>query len=136
VTIQKQFSRYVIVGASSNGAIYMLYLGLTWLGVGPKMAMTLLYILGVLQTFFFNKSWSFGFSGNTNSAFVRYVSVYALGYVINYLALMVLVDQMGLPHQWIMAGLVIVMAILFFVLQKFWIFHKPAEEKGGRLEQT
>ncbi len=133
--ITKQFVRYAIVGLASNGVIYLLYLVLTWLGIGPKMAMTWLYILGVLQTFLFNKNWSFHFSGKADSAFVRYASVYALGYVINYLVLMVFVDQMGLPHQWIMACLIIFMAIFFFVLQKFWIFHQPAECKGGRLEQ-
>ncbi|MGA7179641.1 MAG: GtrA family protein [Thiobacillaceae bacterium] len=127
-----QFSRYAVVGLVSNGVGYLLYLLATWLGAGPKTAMTGLYILGVLQTFVFNKKWSFRFAGAAAPALVRYAMVYMLGYVINFMALMLLVDQAGLPHQWVMAGLVLCMAMFFFVGQKFWVFrHTPNAEPRG-----
>jgi putative flippase GtrA len=51
-----QFIRYVIVGLTSNASIYALYWILTALGMEPKLAMSLLYLVGVLQNFVFNKS--------------------------------------------------------------------------------
>ena len=134
MNVTKQFIRYAIVGLASNVVLYVLYLLATWIGATPKIAMTLLYILGISQTFYFNKNWSFNFSGRTDSAFIRYALVYALGYVINYLALMVLVDQMGLPHELIMAGLIIFMAVFLFVMQKVWIFPQRANVQGRQLE--
>lgn len=119
-----QLSRYAVVGLASNGVGYLLYLLATWLGAGPKTAMTGLYILGVLQTFVFNKKWSFRFAGAAAPALVRYTMVYVLGYVINFFTLMLLVDQAGLSHQWVMAGLVLFMAVFFFVGQKFWVFRQ------------
>ena len=127
-----QLSRYAVVGLASNAVGYLLYLLATWLGVGPKTAMTLLYLLGVLQTFVFNKRWSFRFVGAAAPAFVRYGIVYVLGYAINFLVIMLLVDQAKLPHQWVMAGLILFMAFFFFVGQKFWVFRQtPARELRG-----
>lgn len=129
-----QFARYAIVGLASNAIGYGFYILLTRLGLGPKLAMSLLYGIGVLQTFVFNKRWSFRFAGAATPALIRYATVYALGYVINFLMLMLLVDQAGLPHQWVMAGLVVFMALFFFLGQKFWVFGQtPAPELRGRV---
>ena len=114
--------RYGIVGLASNGFGYLLYLGLTYVGAGPKFAMSLLYGVGVLQTFLFNRKWSFSFDGAATPSFVRYATVYAIGYVIQYAAMLLLVDKLGWPHQWVMGALVLFMAMFFFVAQKFWVF--------------
>lgn len=125
LSIKKQFVRYAIVGLAANALNYIIYILLTKLGLGPKLAMSVLYVAGVLQTFVFNKKWSFRFIGAARPALLRYATLYALGYVFNFLALMLLVDQIGLPHQWVMGGLVIFMAIFFFIGQKFWVFRQP-----------
>lgn len=122
MTVLKQFIRYVLVGLASNVVIYGFYLMLTRFGMGPKTAMSLLYCLGVLQTFVFNKQWSFRFNGAATPALVRYATAYLIGYVIQLFSLMVLVDQMGLPHQLVMGSLILIMAVFLFVVQKFWVF--------------
>ena len=128
-----QLVRYGIVGLASNAFGYLLYLGLTYLGTGPKLAMSLLYGVGVLQTFVFNKKWSFRFEGAATPALVRYVTVYAMGYVIQFLALMLLVDLMGLPHQWVMGVLILFVALLLFLAQKFWVFRPSSAPLGNGL---
>lgn len=122
MTARSQFIRYVIVGLASNAVIYIAYIVLTLVGMGPKLAMSLLYGVGVLQTFVFNKNWSFRFDGAATPALVRYATVYATGYVIQFLALMLLVDQIGLPHQWVMGALILFIALLLFLAQKYWVF--------------
>jgi len=128
-----QFIRYVVVGLASNAVIYLVYILLTRLGIGPKLAMSLLYGLGVLQTFVFNRKWSFQFGGAATPALIRYATLYALGYVINFVVILLLVDQQGLPHQWVMGVLVLFMAAFFFVGQKFWVFYVPPKpiSEGG-----
>ena len=61
--VHHQLIRYAVVGITSNAIIYLFYLLATWLGLGPKTAMTGLYVVGVMQTFIFNKKWSFRFAG-------------------------------------------------------------------------
>ena len=92
------------------------------IGMEVKLAMTLLYALGVTQTFFFNKNWSFRHGGTHGPAFVRYCASYGLGYVVNLAALFVLVDRLGYPHQIVQGAMVLSIAVMLFLLQKFWVF--------------
>lgn len=117
-----QFARYAIVGLASNAIGYGLYILLTRLSVEPKLAMSLLYGIGVLQTFVFNKRWSFRFAGAPAPALVRYAAVYALGYVINFMALILLVDHAGLPHQLVQGVMILVVAVMLFIAQRYWVF--------------
>jgi putative flippase GtrA len=117
-----QFVRFGLVGLVSNGLLYAAYLLFTNAGMGPKLAMSLLYALGVIQTFFFNKRWSFRHGGTHGPAFVRYCISYGFGYVINLVALWLLVDRLDYPHQIVQGTMVMALAVLLFLLQKFWVF--------------
>jgi putative flippase GtrA len=117
-----QFCRYVVVGLGSNAILYLAYLGLTYAGLGPKTSMTLLYVLGTVQSFMFNKHWSFESARSHGPEFVRYVLAYGFGYLLNLVALYALVDRAGYPHQAVQAVMICVLAALLFTLQKFWVF--------------
>jgi len=120
--ITKQILRYAIVGLVSNALLYILYLVITWFWVGPKTAMSLLYLVGVLQTFYFNRKWSFGHSGMIYTAFIRYIATYAFGYLINLAALMFFVDKLGWSHQLVQGVMIIMVAVMLFLLQRYWVF--------------
>lgn len=117
-----QMIRYGIVGIASNAVLYLLYLAITSAGMEHKLAMTLLYMVGVVQTFLFNKRWSFGHDGSHRYAFLRYAMSYGLGYVVQLTALYFSVDRLGWPHQAVQGVMVFVVAALLFMLQKFWVF--------------
>jgi len=125
---RSQFLRYAVVGLASNLVLYFAYLGLTALGMGSKTAMSVLYVLGVAQTFLFNRKWSFGHDGALHGAFARYVAIYGFGYLFNLVVLWVAVDHMGLPHQVVQGVMILVLAAMLFLLQKFWVFRKESIE--------
>lgn len=120
--IKWQVLKYGIVGLMSNLVLYLCYLGLTALGTGHKSAMTLLYVIGVMQTFYFNRGWTFSHDGHVTSAFVRYVITYALGYGLNLATLLLLVDVWGWPHQVVQGVTILVLAGILFLLQRYWVF--------------
>jgi putative flippase GtrA len=117
-----QSIRYLVVGAVSNIILYLLYIVLTTLGVGYKVAMTILFLLGVLQTFFLNKRWTFSCQGREKSFFIKYLLVYGIAYFCNYLAMIIFVDDLGYPHQFVQGGMICFLAIILFFSQKFWVF--------------
>ena len=121
-----QFMRYATVGLASNLVLYLAYLALTAAGIESKLAMSLLYVLGVVQTFAFNKRWSFRHGGVRGATFVRYCASYALGYLINLGVLLVFVDRLGYPHQAVQGVMILALAILLFLLQKYWVFRPTA----------
>ncbi|MCK7578226.1 MAG: GtrA family protein [Chromatiales bacterium] len=125
-----QFSRYALVGIASNALGYLLYLLLTYFGIGHKSAMTLLYAIGMAQTFHFNRRWSFGHKGDLTGAFARYVIVYGLGYLLNFLLLWIGVDQMHLPHQGVQAVAIVAVAVSLFLMHRYWVFASTAVRRA------
>jgi putative flippase GtrA len=120
-----RFFRYAVVGVCSNAVLYGIYLLETRSGLGHELAATIVYGLGVLQTFIFNRRWTFKDEGLIGPSFRRYVSVYLLGYVLNLAGLIALVDWGGYPHQLAEGIMIIVVALLLFALQSRWVFqHK------------
>ena len=117
-----QLIRYTIVGFTSNIILYMIYLLLTYLGAWHIAAMTLLYCLGVTQTFIFNKNWVFGHHGKSTPVFRRYIISYAIGFTINLFSLWVSVDLIGFNHQWAQAIILPTVAVTIFLMHKYWVF--------------
>jgi putative flippase GtrA len=124
--ISGQFARYAVIGAVSNGLLYFAYLMLTWFGLDPKFSMSLLYFLGVFQTYFFNKKWIFRHNGAISLAFIRYSAVYIFGYFLNFSALLLFADYLYFPHQIVQGIIIVVLACLLFMAQKYWVFRPQA----------
>lgn len=120
----EQFMKFALVGVVSNFVLYGLYLILTVFGLTPKLAMTGLYALGVLQTFVFNRSWTFRHFGNAPKTLWKYALAYLSGYLINLMVLHVFVDQLGFYHAYVQGAIVPALAIYLFILQKYVVFRK------------
>lgn len=124
MVIQIQLFRFALVGLSSNLVLYLAYLSVTSLGMGHKTAMSILYVTGVCLTFVFNRNWTFGHGGHLPRAFAAYIGLYAFGYLINFLALYLLVDRLGYDHRWVQGTMILTLAVFFFLAQKFLVFRK------------
>ncbi|WGS54150.1 GtrA family protein [Paraburkholderia sp. D15] len=124
----KQLARFVAVGIASNAILYVLYLAATSIGIGHKVAMTALFALGIVQTFVFNKKWSFQHSGSNGSAFIRYLGAYCAAYCINLAAMMIFVDRYHISDRLVQAVMIVVVAAFMFVAQRLWVF--PASSRS------
>lgn len=120
----RQLIRYGLVGVVSNLTIYFVYLLITYLGVEPKTAMTLVYIIGALIGYIGNRKWTFAHHGNFTSAALRYVSAHFFGYLLNYMILFVFVDRFGYAHQWVQAVAIIIVASFLFIVFKYFVFRE------------
>ena len=117
-----QLNRFAVVGIVSNIVLFGLYLALTSFGIEHKLAITFVYIVGVVQTFFFNRQWTFNKTGEADFALLRYIIVYVLGYFISISLLFIFVDRLDFPHQFVMGVTIVLVAGCMFVLQKYWVF--------------
>jgi len=117
--------RYASVGAATNLAGYLAYLGLTHQGVDPKLAMSLLYALVVCLSFLGNRFWSFRHEGDMARAGLRYIFTNALGYVLNLLLLLFFVDFLKLNHAYVQFAAIFVVAGFQFVLLRVFVFSRP-----------
>jgi putative flippase GtrA len=91
-------------------------------GVGHKTAMTALFTVGVAQTFYFNRRWTFVSDSSSWVAFRKYLLIYSAAWLINLFALILFVDELGFAHELVQGAAVMGIAISLFMLQKFWVF--------------
>jgi putative flippase GtrA len=95
--------------------------------------MTVTYCSGVVIGFLLNRRFTFGFEGERAEAFLRYVGAYVLGYVVNLAALWLLADRCRIPHEIVQGWMILGVAVLMFLLQKYWVFRIRASDSSPRL---
>ena len=132
---RRQFLHYVVVGLGSNLTLYLGHLFLTYIGMGYKTAMSLLYAAGTSLTFVFNRNWTFRHHGHISRGFLRYSVMYPAGYFIDLIGPYLLVDIAGYPHQVIQLLIAILLAIVFFVLMRSWVFSDKQNDRPGPISR-
>jgi putative flippase GtrA len=135
IFFMQQLIRYGLVGVSSNLAAYFVYLLITFLGVEPKIAMTLVYIIGASIGFIGNRKWTFAHRGNSTSAALRYVLAHLFGYLLNFLILFTFVDHLGYAHQWVQGVAILIVAGFLFIVFKYFVFRESPVLRE-RMERT
>ena len=117
-----QFIKYSIVGLISNGVAFAAYLILVKFGFDHKLAMSVVYLLATLQSFLLNKNWTFNNKNKSQYVFLKYFALYLSGYFINLIILIVAVDFFNYSHKWIQGSSIIIIALLLYAGQKYWVF--------------
>lgn len=120
------FIRFAVVGIVTNLCGYLLYLIVTWFGIGPKITITVLYTFGATIGFWGNKRFTFSHEGDYTLSLVRYIFAQIIGYLINFTMLYYFTDLSGYPHQYVQASAVIVVAIYLFIALKYFVFPSKA----------
>ena len=116
-----QIMQFGIIGLLTNGMLYALYLLLCRLAFQPLVAMTITFALGVALSWLLNGLITFRAQLTRRSGF-RMIMAYLGAYLSNLSLLWLAVHVFSLPHQWIQLVIMILLAILLFALQKFWVF--------------
>lgn len=132
----RQFLKYAVVGVASNVAVYIVYLLLAATIFEPKIAMTISYALGVFLSYLFNRRWTFKYRGARGYSLMRYVMAYGFGYMINLSALLIFVDYLHLAHEIVQGCMVFAVAIVLFLLQKYWVFRAATEHNAPRIDKV
>jgi putative flippase GtrA len=124
-----KFIRYSLVGFFTNFIGYGIYLIFTYLGVTPKLTITVLYFFGALLGFFTNRRFTFNYGGNVFWAVCRYVIAQLLGYLLNLFFLFLFVDKLGIAHQIVQALAILVVALFLFFLSYTFVFPQKCRYK-------
>jgi putative flippase GtrA len=120
----RQLIRYGFVGVLSNAIIFCIYLFLTYLGIAPKASMTFLYAVGASIGFVGHRRWTFLHLGDARNSAQLYLLAHLLGYTLNFLIIFIFVDRFGFDHKWVQAFAVLVVALLLFIVLKYYVFRK------------
>jgi len=118
----KQFTRFSAIGIVGNLLGYSIYILLTYIGLKPEYAVSILYPLGAIFSFYGNIQFTFKYTGNSNMAKAKFILSHFGGYLINIMILYIFVTQLTYPHELIQFFAICLVAIYLFFASKFFIF--------------
>lgn len=124
-----EFIRYAVVGLLNNLMIYMVYLLVTFLGLDPKIAITIFYPLGALSAYFGHLKYSFLYTGEKSWMLFKFVFAYALCYGLNLFMLFVLTDIAGFSHQLVQALAIAIIGVVLFLMIKYFVLSPIAKNE-------
>ena len=114
--------RYSSVGLLHNILGFSFYIILTYIGLKPEYAVSILYPLGAIFSFYGNIQFTFKYTGNSNIAKAKFIFSHFGGYLINIMILYIFVTQLTYPHELIQFFAICLVAIYLFFASKFFIF--------------
>ena len=130
--IARQAASFILIGLAVNTALYGAYLILTHTLLSSFSAMTVTYASGVVMGYLLNRRFTFGFDGENSAAFMRYVCVYVLGYLVNFAGLWLLAGPCGIPHEIVQGLMILGVSVLLFFLQRHWVFKNQLASHSAR----
>jgi putative flippase GtrA len=114
--------RYGIVGVLNNLLGYLIYLLITWLWFDPKIAVSMMYPIGAVTSYFGHSRYSFSYTGRTLQGVTRYATAHLIGYGVNIGMLYVCSDLLRYPHQLVQAVAIVVVACILYLLFSYFVF--------------
>lgn len=124
-TLAVQAFRYALVGVCNTMITLAAYLLLTLVfGVPPGTANPVGYVAGLVNSFIWNRQWTFGHSGAWALSAAKFAAVFAVCFAAQYAICEYLDGYLGLRHYVSFIIAMIVYNILFFLSGKYIIFKK------------
>ncbi|HOV08860.1 MAG TPA: GtrA family protein [Spirochaetota bacterium] len=117
--------RFGIIGVLNTIVFFVLFFILfNVMKLHYLSATSIAYILATINSFVFNRSWTFESYGDTNRKFVKFFIVNILSIIVNSLSMFVLVDLIHL-HPWLSQFITICFTMCVNYLgNRFWTFYE------------
>lgn len=115
----KSFVRYAIVGAATNLCLLIVFSLLLEIW-SPVLSSSVVYALGIMITYRFNRRWSFGSKGKHTTEAPRYVAAYLVGFLAQIGSISVL--GLVIPSVFAQAISMLLAAIFIFAVLKLYVF--------------
>lgn len=120
----RQFIKFALVGLVTTAINFMIYAVLVLAGVNYLLSAVIAFIVGTLNSYTFNRTWTFRTGKHQNALLLKFTAVQLLGLAINLGVLALFVEYGGLEDHKLFAQLLangfVVMSNFFG--NKYWTF--------------
>ena len=120
----KQFLKFIFVGFINTGVFYSIYYVLLQLGFFYAVALTIGNIIGIINSYLWNKFFTFGSKKRSIGETIKFLVIAIMQYFLNLLIVYLCVDRAGISPE--SAGLIAISISVFFSYfgHKFWSFRE------------
>lgn len=121
-----QAARFGISGLALTALVSAAYyVQITFTPLSPALALTLATLLASAIGYFVHGSFSFRAHGSRHNParrFLRFLTTNGIGYLLNLVFVIALIDVMQLPRWTPMIGFCLVTPAVSFLLNRYWVF--------------
>lgn len=117
-----QWLRFAVVGVSNTLLSTAVFAVLFHLGVPYLLGSALAFALGALNSYTFNRRWTFRSHGPRAPELARFMGVQAVGLGVNLALLALLVEVFGIRHVFAQLLAFPAASIITFALSRQWAF--------------
>jgi len=119
----EQLIKFSLVGILNTVIGYAVFF-IASLFMNYIVALIIAHVVGVTNSFFWNKYWVFRSDGNKIVEFLKFYSIYALVLIVNIILLYYLVSVLQFEPQISQLVLLPILTIITYLGHKHWSFYK------------
>ena len=127
-----QWLRFATVGAANTALSWCLYAVLEHAGVHYLMASAVAFAAGAVNSYAFNRRWTFRSRERRAPEALRFTVVQCAGLALDVCLLYLLVHHAGVHHLIAQALVFPVASAFTFMLSRRWAFRPPRAPRRGR----
>ncbi|WP_442951591.1 GtrA family protein [Paenibacillus sp. GYB004] len=119
----QQSMKFVLVGVTNTIISYLVFIGCNLLVDNYLVSLLISYIIGVVNSYFLNKNWTFRTPKTRNlSTIIKFITVYLCTFLVNLIILILLVDFLYFSASLSQAISLIITTMISFIGHKYWSF--------------
>ncbi|MBS28068.1 MAG: hypothetical protein CL566_03970 [Alphaproteobacteria bacterium] len=128
--LKRQVSRYSVVGiVNTLTTLLVIYALKAIFSTGDYWSNAAGYGVGLILSFFLNRTYTFGHDGAVSGAAVRFLVAFAICYAINLAVVAVLVDGLGVNGYLAQPSGMVFFAVSFYILLRMHVFRRATTPK-------
>lgn len=120
----QQFLKFGLIGVMNTAITVLSYQLLIHFGINYYAANTIGYLLGTLNSYFFNNNWVFGAKDKSKEVFSKFIIVNLITLCISNVLLFIFVDKLNYGKTIVQIFVIPITMVFNFVLNKFWTFKR------------
>ncbi len=120
--IMEKLLKFSLVGIFNTLITIISYFILVKLGMNYLVANILSYLIGVANSYYWNKNWVFQSSGKSLPIFIKFLTVNLIVLAFNTLSLFILVDKFSINEFIAQIFAISIGMMINFSLNKIWTF--------------
>ncbi|MDA2384299.1 GtrA family protein [Bacillus cereus] len=120
----KKFLKFSLIGILNTFITIISYIALVKVGINYLTANCFAYLIGVINSYYWNKNWVFEFKNKEISLFLKFLTVNIIVLTFNTINLFILVDKFFINKFISQLVSISVGMIMNFFLNKLWTFNK------------
>ncbi|HFK1755214.1 TPA: GtrA family protein [Bacillus cereus] len=119
-----KFLKFSLIGIINTLITMISYIILVEFGVNYLVANCFAYLIGIINSYYWNKNWVFEFKNKEISLFLKFLTVNLIVLIFNTIILFILVDKLFINKFISQLFSISVGMIMNFSLHKLWTFNK------------